>query len=90
MIFNLDRKVWFWIVILTPTLVVLSGSILSDSVMFLYVAFLVFVAMLIYTFVKTYHRCPSCHVYILSWTTRCGSCEKFLKIHKDKIPLKAK
>ena len=87
MIFNLERKIWFWIVILTPTLVVLSGSILSDSVIFLYAAFLVFVAMVICTFVRTFHRCPFCHEYILSWALRCEDCEEILDLQKEKLPL---
>ena len=89
MIFNLERKIWFWIVILTPTLVVLSGRILSDNTIFLYVAFLVFVAMVIFTFVRTFHRCPTCHDYIWSWAKRCGPCEKIFELQNEKLPLKS-
>ena len=81
MVEHLDRKIMYWVIILIPCCVALSGLLLFNKLEYLVFYIIIFAA---YSYCSL-HRCPSCSQFIFSWALRCDKCEKEAECCNKKI-----
>jgi len=81
MVDNLDRKVMYWVAILTTCGALFLGFLFTNKSEFLIAAAIVFV---LYSY-RSLHRCPLCSSFIFSWALRCDKCEKETGYYKKEI-----